>query len=188
MARISEGGILKRLLCILFPLLLLAGCKEDSAALLLPDPVVLTEEAAGHYCQMNILEHRGPKAQIHLAGYMAPLWFSQVRDGIAYLKSPEQSAEVLALFVNDMGIATSWDEPGPDNWIDANDAYFVVGSDAVGGMGAPEIAPFGELTKAEQFIDQHGGTVMRLAEIPAEVVLSPIEFSAAEGEQSSDHS
>lgn len=179
---------MKLVLGVLLPLLILAGCKEDSAALSLPDPVALTEEAAGHYCQMIILEHQGPKAQVHLAGYPAPLWFSQVRDGIAYLKSPEQSAEILVLFVNDMGRAVSWSEPGSDNWIDANDAYFVVGSDAVGGMGAPEIAPFGNMVKAEEFIQEHGGEIMRLSEIPAEVVLSPVEFNADLGGQSSDHS
>ncbi|PHQ94993.1 MAG: copper resistance protein CopZ [Marinosulfonomonas sp.] len=179
---------MKLVLGILLPLLILAGCKEDSAALSLPDPVVLTEEAAGHYCQMIILEHPGPKAQVHLAGYPAPLWFSQVRDGIAYLKSPEQSAEIRVLYVNDMGRAVSWDEPGSDNWIDANDAYFVIGSDAVGGMGAPEIAPFGDMTKAQDFVQEHGGVIMRLNEIPAETVLSPVEFNADLGGLSGDNS
>jgi copper chaperone NosL len=178
----------KLVLTVLLPLLILAGCKEDGAALSVPDPVPLTDEAAGHYCQMIILEHQGPKAQVHLDGYPAPLWFSQVRDGIAYLKSPEQSAEIRVLFVNDMGNAISWSEPGTDNWIDANDAYFVVGSDAIGGMGAPEIAPFGDLVKAQQFIKDHGGSVMRLTEIPAEVVLSPVEFNAEIGGHSNDHS
>ena len=179
---------MKLVVSLLVPLLILAGCKEDSAALSVPDPVSLTEEAAGHYCQMTILEHPGPKAQVHLDGYPAPLWFSQVRDGIAYLKSPEQSAEILVLFVNDMGNAVSWSEPGTDNRIDANDAYFVVGSDAVGGMGAPEIAPFGDLLKAEQFIQVHGGNVMRLTEIPAEVVLSPVETNTDIEGHSNDHS
>ena len=179
---------MKLVLGVLLPLLILSGCKDDSAALSLPDPVVLTEEAAGHYCQMIILEHQGPKAQVHLADYPAPLWFSQVRDGIAYLKSPEQSAEIRVLYVNDMGRAVSWSEPGPDNWIDANEAYFVVGSDAVGGMGAPEIAPFGDMNKAQDFIQEHGGAIMRLNEIPAEAVLSPVEFNADLGGLSGDNS
>lgn len=179
---------MKLILTLLLPLALLAGCKEDSAALNVPDPVALTEEAAGHYCQMIILEHQGPKAQVHLAGYPAPLWFSQVRDGIAYLKSPEQSAEILVIYVNDMGRAVSWDEPGADNWIRARDAFFVVGSDAVGGMGAPEIAPFADAAMAEQFSAEHGGDVMRLNEIPAEVVLSPVDANTALGDQPNDHS
>lgn len=134
---------MKLALALLLPLVIIAGCKDtQSRRTDLPVPLELTEEAAGHYCQMVILEHQGPKAQVHLDGYPAPLWFSQVRDGIAYLKSPEQSAEILVLYVNDMGKAVSWTEPGADNWIDASTAYFVVGSDAMGGMGAPELAPF----------------------------------------------
>ncbi len=167
---------MKLSIALILPLVFLAACRDDVAMQSLPDPLVLTEEAAGYYCQMVILEHQGPKAQIHLAGFPAPLWFSQVRDGIAYLKSPEQTAEILVLYVHDMGEAASWFEPGAENWINAVDAYFVVGSDAIGGMGAPEVAPFSARAKAEEFVLEHGGEIMRLADISAETVLSPIEF------------
>jgi len=175
---------MKLSLALILPLAFLAGCKDDAVSLAIPEPIVLTEEAAGHYCQMVILEHPGPKAQVHLEGFSAPLWFSQVRDGIAYLKSPEQSADILVLYVNDMGEAVSWQEPGIDNWIDAATAYFVVESNAIGGMGAPEIAPFSELAKAQQFVTEHGGTVMFLDEISTETVLSPVKFDTAAQEAS----
>lgn len=164
----------------LLPLLVLVACNDDEISSSFPDPIALTEDAAGHYCQMNILEHQGPKAQVHLEGYAAPLWFSQVRDGLAYIKSPEQEAEILVLYVNDMGAAISWTEPGVENWIDAADALYVVGSDAIGGMGAPEIAPFGSMEKAEEFASIHGGTIQRLDEISAETVLSPVDFNSSD--------
>ena len=174
---------MKLALALLIPLAIAAGCKgPESTKAALPAPLELTEEAAGHYCQMVILEHQGPKAQVHLAGFPAPLWFSQVRDGIAYLKSPEQSAEILVLYVNDMGAAVSWTEPGADNWINAETAYFVVGSDAIGGMGAPELAPFSDLMAAEKFAKEHGGDVMQLDEISPEIVLSPVDFDTDETE------
>lgn len=162
-------------LVALLPLLILTACSGQTEQQPVPQPIALTDEAAGHYCQMVILEHEGPKAQMYLDGLPEPLWFSQVRDGLAYVKSPEQSADILVLYVNDMGAAVSWAEPGIDNWIRANDAYFVVGSDAVGGMGAPEIAPFSDKEKAEAFVRDHGGEIMKLADIPAEVVLAPVE-------------
>lgn len=161
-----------------------AGCSDATSQSAKPKAIALTEEAAGHYCQMVILEHEGPKAQAHLAGLEAPLWFSQVRDGLAYLKSPEQSAELRVLYVNDMGAATSWSEPGIDNWIDATEAHFVVGSDAIGGMGAPEIVPFSDAEKATAFAQERGGSVMRLDDISAETVLSPVEFQAPAGADS----
>jgi copper chaperone NosL len=165
---------MKKLLCIL-PLLL-AACFDEEAATR-PAPATLTEEAAGHYCQMIILEHSGPKAQIHLAGLADPLWFSQVRDGIAYLKSPEQDGDIVAVYVNDMGAAESWASPGPENWIDAETAFYVVGSDAIGGMGAPEIAPFADAAAASAFIATHGGAMARLDEIGLDAVLAPIEIA-----------
>lgn len=121
-------------------LLLLAACKEDVAEI--PAPVALTEETVSHYCQMNVLEHGGPKAQIHLKGMPAPLFFGQVRDAVAYLKGAERDADVIAVYVNDMGDAESWLTPGVDNWIEAENAVFVVGAEVRGGMGAPEIVPF----------------------------------------------
>ena len=63
-------------------LLALAACKEEQAAL--PLPVAMSGDALGFYCQMNLGEHDGPKAQVHLAGTPAPLFFSQVRHAIAY--------------------------------------------------------------------------------------------------------
>lgn len=156
--------------------LLLAGCFEDELASR-PAPVALTEEAAGHYCQMILLEHPGPKAQIHIAGLPEPLWFSQVRDGIAYIRSPERDGDIAAFYVNDMGAAESWEAPGPENWIAAETAFFVVGSDATGGMGAPEIVPFAEETAALAFMATDGGAVMRLDDISSDAVLAPVEMS-----------
>ncbi len=172
---------------LIFPIILslafVAGCKEDDVAMHVPDPLELTQEAAGHYCQMIILDHVGPKAQAHFANGMNPLWFSQARDGLAYILSPEEEAEVIVLYVNDMGEAESWDKPGIGNWIKARDAFFVVGSDALGGMGTPELVPFGNIKKANSFATKHGGKVMRLDEIPIEAVLSPIKFNTDTLEQ-----
>lgn len=151
----------------------LAACKAEVAQDL--TPVDLTAETLGHFCQMNLLEHPGPKAQVHLAGMPGtPLFFSQVRDAIAYTRLPEQSHPILAVQVNDMGAeGATWDNPGRGNWIDAEDAFFVLGSAREGGMGAPEAVPFGTQADAQAFTAQEGGSVMRLAEIPTESVLAP---------------
>ena len=55
---------------------------------------------------------------------------------------------------------------------------FVVGSDAVGGMGAPEYVPFSDQAKAEAFIGEHGGSIVRFDEITAQEVLKPIEVAS----------
>ncbi len=155
--------------------LLLAACDDDARDV--PPPIAMSEEALGYYCQMNVLEHDGPKGQIHLAGFPMPIWFAQVRDGIAYVKSGERSADILAFYVNDMGAAGAWNDPGADNWIDANAAHFVVGSGAVGGMGAPELVPFASAADARAFADRRGGTVKRLDQIDPADVLGPVDIS-----------
>lgn len=161
---------------LLAGVLMLGACREDAAADL-PPAVTMTEAALGYYCQMNLYEHPGPKAQVHLAGYPAPLFFSQVRDAIAYARMPEQSAPIRAIYVSDMGRAAGWDDPGADNWTNAATAYFVSGADVGGGMGAPELVPFAERAAADAFIADHGGTVLRLAEVPDALVLAPAEFA-----------
>lgn len=153
---------------------LVTGCDEPEVAVV-PEPVALTREAAGHFCQMTVLDHPGPKAQAHLVGYEFPLWFSQVRDALAFDRLPEQTAAVSIIYVHDMGAAASWDRPGDDNWIPLRAAVYVVGSDRSGGMGAPELVPFADRGAAEAFARRHGGTVIAFADIEDAMVLGPVE-------------
>ncbi|WP_375554010.1 nitrous oxide reductase accessory protein NosL [Roseovarius mucosus] len=168
----------------LFLLLALAACKEEVATR--PDPVPLTAEATGHYCQMDLLEHPGPKAQVHLEGLDHPLFFSQVRDAIAYQRMPEQSHAITAIYVNDMAAAASWDQPGAENWIDATSAHYVVGSTATGGMDAPELVPFLEAKDAAAFADTRGGHVLRLAEVADTDVLSAVPIATGISDRAED--
>jgi len=158
--------------------LLVAGCREEPSTP--PGPVAMTPEALGHYCQMNLTEHPGPKAQVHLEGMAAPLFFSQVRDAIAYQRMPEQSHAIRGIYVSDMGRAQSWASPGVDNWIAVDKAVFVVDSKKVGGMGVTELIPFSDKAAASDFIAKHGGSIRDLREIPDEVVLRPIDIKTDE--------
>ncbi len=160
--------------------LLLAACKEDAQDL---SPVALTEAAVGHYCQMNVLEHPGPKAQVHLDGFPEkPLFFTQVRDAIAYSRLPEQDGVILAIYVNDMGAdGATWEDPGEANWIPAASAHYVVGSSVEGGMGAPELVPFSDLAAASDFAAGRGGTVMSLSEVPDSAVIAPVTMEGDVG-------
>ena len=160
------------LVCVL----LLSGCKEQSVKQAVPAPIAMTEEALGHYCSMNILEHTGPKAQIHLKGLLFPIWFSQVRDAIAFTRLPEETHDPVVIYVNDMGKSERWDFPDDDTWIDIQKAFFVINSARIGGMGAPETVPFGTEAAAINFSVKHGGEVVRLADIPDTYVLGPVDL------------
>lgn len=154
--------------------LMIAACRED-LAVVAPSPVAMSGEALGHFCQMALSDMGGPKAQVHFEGMPDPIFFAQVRDGVAFLKEPEKMMEISAFYVSDMSHAPSWDAPGAENWTNAWDAFYVVGAAVSGGMGAPELAPFSRHADALAFAADHGGVVMQLADIPVDAVLGAVE-------------
>jgi copper chaperone NosL len=136
----------------------------------IPAPQELTRDAIGYFCQMTVLDHNGPKGQVFLTGQQQPLWFTSVRDTIAFTLLPGEPKNIAAIYVTDVGRA-SWDQPEPGTWIDARKAFYVVGSDRVGGMQVPEVVPFATRKEAELFVEQHGGEAAVFDAIPRENVL-----------------
>ncbi len=161
---------LSAILVALLPILPLAACDEAAEIAVLPPPVELTREAIGYYCSMIVVDHPGPKAQVHLAGREAPHFFTSVRDLVAFSMLPDEPRNIAAMYVTDAGRA-DWDRPEPGTWIDAREALYVIGSDRRGGMGAPETVPFADRLAAEAFARRHGGHVVAFAEIPHGYVL-----------------
>ena len=64
-----------------------AGCDRGAGQGPPPWPNEVLAEATGYYCGMLLTDHEGPKGQIHLSGREKPLWFSSVRDTIAFPKN-----------------------------------------------------------------------------------------------------
>ncbi|KAB0564473.1 nitrous oxide reductase accessory protein NosL [Brucella pituitosa] len=152
--------------CFMF----LAGCSEQKTTETIP-PFALTDSAMGRYCGMNVLEHPGPKGQIILSPANEPVWFSSARDTIAFTMLPEEPKSIGAIYVSDMAKAPNWEEPGAENWVNAREAFYVIESKAVGGMGAHEAVPFSTQEAADKFVAQQGGRIVRFAEMPQAYVL-----------------
>lgn len=140
--------------------LMASGCSKDDTASM-PPPNNVTADATGYYCGMLLAEHGGPKGQILLAGGGKPIWFTSVRDTFVFLDLPEEPKDVAAVYVSDMGKAPDWDHPGEANWIAAENAVYVTGSDRQGGMGGAEAVPFGEEIAARAYIAEHGGQIVK---------------------------
>ncbi|MFC4272290.1 copper resistance protein CopZ [Sneathiella chungangensis] len=161
-------------------LLLTVAAACDDIADIAPPPQALKDDAVGAYCGMILVEHAGPKGQVFEKGRKDPLWFTAVRDAIAYTRLPGESQHTVGFYVHDMALATSWEEPQRDGiWIAADSAFYVVGSDKRGGMGMLEMVPFGTRDAADAFAAEHGGKVMKLDEIPDSLLL-PESGSAGE--------
>ncbi|MGD0639176.1 MAG: nitrous oxide reductase accessory protein NosL [Roseiarcus sp.] len=117
-------------------------------------------------------EHAGPKGQIFIRGLPDPYWFSSVRDAFAFTMLQETPKAISAFYVSDMARAKNWDQPEPGMWVEAREAYFVIGSRRRGGMGADEAIPFSVAAAARGFADANGGRVVRFAEMPKDYVLA----------------
>ena len=142
---------------------------EKNQPVTMPSAQILTRDANGYYCLMTVLNHNGPKGQIILSDKEQALWFTSVRDTISFTLSAEEPKNIAAIYVNDMTDA-NWDNPGVDNWIDARNAWYVIGSEVSGGMGAPEAVPFSTKEKAALFTMKKGGAVYAFTSIPKEYI------------------
>ena len=155
-----------RALFAAFSAALAAACGESET----PPPAELTRDAIGHYCGMIVADHPGPKGHIFIEGTAEPLWFSSVRDAIAFTMLPEEPKRIAAIYVNDMGRADR-DSPEPGTWIEARGAWYAIETRRPGGMGAPEAIPFADRPAAEAFAAAHGGRVTAFEDIPESFIL-----------------
>ncbi|CDM25103.1 Nitrous oxide reductase maturation protein, outer-membrane lipoprotein NosL [Castellaniella defragrans 65Phen] len=156
----------------------LAGCGDGGVTSSLPpSPVAMTDDAVGHYCGMNLYEHIGPKGQILLRDRDVPVWFSTIRELFAYTILPEEPKAILALYVQDMGRAGPDGNPPADAWIDARTAHYLIESNAVGGMGAPDALPFARLEDARAYAERYGGRIVGFKDMPEDYVLRAPELS-----------
>ncbi len=154
----------------------LAGCNDK--AVKTPPPQELTREGIGYYCNMIVYDHKGPKGQIFVRDVAEPIWFSSVRDGVAFTMLPGEPRNILAFYVNDMAKVTNWDQPEPGTWMHAVEAYFVIGSTKRGGMGALEAVPFSIKEKAKEFVARYGGRIVKFTDLPQDYI-----FAEAQPEQ-----
>ena len=67
-------------------------------------------------------------------------------------------------------------------WVEARQAWYVLGSKLRGGMGDAEPYPFSDKSAAERFAQANGGKVLRFADVPEDQILAPPAATMAEGE------
>jgi len=136
------------LLMTLATVLPFAGAASDTMDL--PDGSKLELSAICPICEMKIgAGNLGPAAVVFKDGKVVSL--DGPGDFFRYVLSPAKSgfdaANIKAVFVT---------EYGTKNFIDANKALYVLGSDVTGGMGL-EAIPFSKKEDAEKFKSEHHG-------------------------------
>jgi copper chaperone NosL len=149
---------------------LFTACSEEEYSVI-PNPSILTNEATGYYCNMTITDHEGPKGQIHLNNTSKTIWFSSVRDTIAFTLLPEEPKDIEVIYVSDMSALNSWENSDNITWINAKKAFYVINSSKLNGMGVAEVIPFKSKRNAAIFIKKYGGNIIDFYNIPKNYVL-----------------
>ncbi len=141
--------------------LLLAGCdaSRDDATALGPVPIASGDEC--HVCGMLIEEMPGPKGEAVLPGAVRK--FCSTAELFGWWLQPENRQGQARLYVHDMSQA-DWRHPDDARLIDATRAYYVVGIQRPGGMGAT-LASFADEEAATRLAAEEGGRVLRFDEI-----------------------
>ncbi len=158
---VTSMTLTRTLLPCLLALAALAGCGKEAPA----TPATITGDTLCALDGMLLTDFPGPKGQIQYASGETE-FFCDTVELVSMILQPESRRPVRAAFTQDMA-ATDWDTPR-DHWIDAREAYFVVGSDARGSMG-PTFATFARRGDAAAFAKSRGGEVLRIADITPEM-------------------
>ena len=151
---------------ILFSLLFVAivGCSEQSEQQQIIHQAVAIESADEcHLCGMLISNFSGPKAELFRKGITQAdgdqvKKFCSTRDMFSFYLDPENKRNVTTILVHDMSKAP-WDAPNDGYFIDARQAWYVVGSSKMGAMGKT-LASFSAKTDADAFAIEFGGRVI----------------------------
>jgi len=119
-------------------------------------------------CGMFVAKYPNWLAQIHYDSLEQTKFFDGVKDMMVYYFNPEMYGgpsrdSIMNIFVKDYYSL---------NWLSAQDAHFVAGSDVYGPMGH-ELVPFSSREAAENYSkDHHGKKILTFDEITPELIES----------------
>jgi len=164
MMKFNSQRAAKGLLPLVFgAALLLAGCGEQGKPTL---PLEIAADTACALDGMILKDFPGPKAQIHY-DQGTPEFFCDTREMFSIFLRPEQKKRIVGIFTQDMGKA-DWTRP-EGQWIDARNAFYVIGSPRPGSMG-PTVPSFAQESDARKFAEQYGGKVLPFAKVTVDMV------------------
>ncbi|WP_375056881.1 nitrous oxide reductase accessory protein NosL [Zobellella sp. DQSA1] len=152
-----------RLYGLLFSLLLLAGCGESNVEAQVRQAVAIEQGDECHLCGMVISRFPGPKGEAYEQGAEEVRKFCSTRDLLNWVLDPENRHARQQIWVHDMS-QSPWDKPDDEHFIDAETAWYVVGSRQSGAMG-PTLASFKQRDVAERFAQTFGGEVLAFGEL-----------------------
>ena len=132
------------------------GSKDPATA-----PQEITENASCGKCGMFPARYQQWQTQIVFNdGTMTPFDGCKCMFGFLLNDKEHASGDVAAVWVREFNSG---------DWINAQKAHYVIGSDKMGPMGK-ELIPFADSTAAESFQKEHGGQIALYAAISMETL------------------
>ncbi|MBY5920640.1 nitrous oxide reductase accessory protein NosL [Ferrimonas balearica] len=156
-----------RKLLVLSAAFLLAACSQPQAHEADLHAHVEKQDRC-HLCGMVLVRYPGPKGVASLANEQQ-MKFCSTRDLFEFVLQPDKGRQVVQALVHDMN-GNNWEHPN-DQFVTAQDAWFVYGSDRPAAMG-PALASFSTEASAQAFADEYGGRLFRFDEITLELLNS----------------
>jgi copper chaperone NosL len=140
------------------------GCSEPTEQQVMVQQAVKIEQADScHLCGMTISNFPGPKGESYTANQDNINKFCSTRDLFGFILQPENKRQVKEVFVHDMS-KTPWGQPNDEHFIDAKQAWFVIGSTKTGAMGQT-LGSFSGKSDAEVFMQEFGGQLYQFDDI-----------------------
>ena len=144
---------------------ILTACSPGKAKL--PAPRKVTSTTTSKLCGMFLKQYPGPESQIIYRNGKT-YFFCDTVELFEWIHLKSVAVRVpLVMYVQDMA-HNSWEHPD-DNFINAKNAYYVIGSKRMGCMG-PTFVSFSSRTAAGKFIEKYGGKIYKFNEITVKMI------------------
>ncbi len=153
---------------ILFSLFLTACSNESIEQNAIRQAIAIEQGDECHLCGMLIKNFAGPKGELYQKHDTQIKKFCSTRDLFSYYLQPENIKQTEMLYVHNMAV-TPWSHPSDEVFIDARDAWYVIGSTAKGAMGAT-LASFKTKEQAKAFAEMQGGKVIDFSMISIDLL------------------
>lgn len=148
---------------------LLSACGQRTHTGPAPTPVEFGDDTLCILDGLRLIDHPGPKAQIHWVGRDEPDFYCDTVEMFhLFLATQHRDTRIRALYVQDMSQA-DWYAPRGE-WMDARAALYVQGSSRMTAMGTT-LASFSEASAADSFVREFGGQILRFADVDADMVV-----------------
>lgn len=151
--------------------LLLTSCSlEPEQQQKIYESIAIEASDECHLCGMLITRFDGPKGELYRKQRGDTVYkFCSTRDLFSYYLDPENKRNVTQILVHDMS-KMPWDATNDEYFIDAKQAWYVVGSQKKGAMGKT-LASFRERVDALVFTEKFGGKILSFSQIDYDALM-----------------